>query len=276
MKKFILLALISICSFSACQKFVNCESSDNKVEKTFTAQCEAKLKTSLNNTSILWQSGDQISILWDGGSTTAVASPYNYNAYAEFKAAVDEASTYYAVYPASSAKSADNGLFTVTVAENQGGRFADANILCAKATGDYKLAFKHLVGYLEFTLDIPGLVTISGGSNSYVGGDVVVTGFDDFGAPIYTSSLKYQSVSVDVKASGTYYLAVLPEAKLDCLSIVLEDGSVKHHALSTNGIELKRGKVVGLGNITNKLKDQPLYAVYMEEFTILDEFMFDF
>ena len=273
MKKFILLALISICSFSACQKFVNCESSDNKVEKTFTAQCEAKLKTSLNNTSILWQSGDQISILWDGGSTTAVASPYNYNAYAEFKATVDEAPAYYAVYPSSAAKSASNGLFTITVADKQGGRFADANIICAKATEDYKLAFKHLVGYLEFTIDVPGLVTVSGGSNSYVGGDVVVTGFEG-GIPKYTSSSTYQSVSVNVKASGTYYLAVLPEAKLDYLSIVLEDGSVKHHALSTNGIELKRGKIVGLGNITNKLKDKPLFPVYIEEFTSLDEFIF--
>ena len=281
MKKLILFAFASFITFSACQKAsqVGSTGSDDLakvIEKTFTAQCESKVKTALNNTSVMWQSGDMITILWDGGSVDAAASPYNYNSSAEFTVTVDEASEYFAVYPAGAENTSGEGLFTVTIPEKQVGTFADASILCAKATDDCQLAFKHLAGYLEFTTDTPGVVTVSGSSSSYIAGDVTVTGFDANGIPQYTPAPKHVSVSVDAKSSGTYYLALLPEAKLDFLSITLVDGSVKHYALSTNGIHLNRGKVVGLGNITGKLTDKPLYPVFIEDFDVLVEFDFEF
>ena len=97
MKKLILFAFASFISFAACQKASHVgttESADlaKGIEKTFTAQCESKVKTALNNTSVMWESGDMITILWDGGSADAEASPYNYNKSAEFTATVDEAS----------------------------------------------------------------------------------------------------------------------------------------------------------------------------------------
>ena len=82
MKKLILFAFASFISFAACQKASHVGTTGNsdfpeRVEKTFTAQCESKVKTALNNTSVMWESGDMITILWDGGSADAEASPYN-------------------------------------------------------------------------------------------------------------------------------------------------------------------------------------------------------
>lgn len=288
MKKFLFISIASAISFAACQKsevpVVPCvpETDDlqevvtpaEQVEKTFVAQCESKLKTALNNTSVMWQSGDQIKIFWANGSVVAEAKTYNYNAYAEFKATVEEADAYYAVYPTSAGYEFASDKISVNVPSVQTGSFADVCLICAKADGENNLRFKHLVGYLEFTTDEIGVYTVSGSGGNIVAGDVVVNGFDpQTGAPLISTVKGQGAVSVNVKASGTYYLAVLPDAELDYLSIALEDGTTKKYALSANGIQFRRGCLVGLGNITDKLSDKPVYSAVLEDFEV---FEFDF
>ena len=275
MKKFLFVSFASLISFAACQKPEATVLPSEKVERTFVAQCESGLKTVLNNTSVMWQSGDLVRILWEGGSSVASAKTYNYSAFAEFTAKVDEADVYYAVYPSSSASSLSEGKLTFDVSSSQTGTFADASLLCAKADAENKLRFRHLVGYLEFTTDEVGLYTVSGSSDGSVTGKVVVSGFDpQEGTPMITTVKGGASVSVDVKASGTYHIAVLPDAKLDYLSIALADGTTKKYALSANGIQFQRGRLVGLGNITGRLSDKPLYPVVLEEFEEFDGFDF--
>lgn len=274
MKNLFLISIASLVSFAACQK-PDVQAFTEKSEKTFVAHCESGLKTVLNNTSVMWQSGDQVRILWNGGSVVASANAYNYGAYAEFTAKVDEADVYYAVYPSSSTSSLSEGKLTFDVSATQGGSFADASLLCAKADDQNNLRFRHLVGYLEFTTDEIGVYTVSGSSDGSVTGQVIVSGFDaQAGTPLITTVKGGASVSVDVKFSGTYYIAVLPDAKLDYLSITLADGTAKKYALSANGIQFQRGRLVGLGNITDRLTDKPLYPVVLEEFEEFDEFDF--
>lgn len=275
MKKFLFISIASLISFASCQKPEATAIPSEKVEKTFIAQCESKVKTTLNNTSVMWQSGDQIRVFWNNGSAVAAAKIYNYNSYAEFKATVEEADAYYAIYPASAGASFESGSITVPVLSAQGGTFADASLLCAKADAENNLRFRHLVGYLEFTTDEVGVFTFSGSLNSSVAGEIVVNGFDaETGIPVLSTVKSAESVSVDVKASGTYYIAVLPDAKLDYLSITLADGTTKKYALSTNGLQFHRGRLVGLGNITDRLSDKPLYPVVLENFEVFEEFDF--
>ena len=275
MKKFLFISIASLISFASCQKPEATVIPSEKVEKTFTAQCESKVKTVLNNASVMWQSGDQIRVFWNNGSVVADAKIYNYNSYAEFTARVEEADAYYAIYPASAGASFESGKISVPVLSTQGGMFADASLLCAKADVDNKLRFRHLVGYLEFTTDEVGVVTVSGSPSGSVAGEVVVNGFDaETGVPSLSTVKGAASISVDVKASGTYYIAVLPDATLDYLSITLADGTTRKYALSTNGLQFHRGRLVGLGNITDRLSDKPLYPVVLEDFEVFEDFDF--
>ena len=265
MKKLAIIVTAALVAFAACQEemapdtITGNDGNDQIVEYPeeiiFTAENEAAAKTVVSGEVVMWEEEDAIKVLWsETGSNMAVAEPYNNNLSAKFTTRVETAEAYYAVHPYAAESSFVDGNVVVKVPAVQGGAFEDANIAIAKADNDNAFLFRHLVGMIEFTTDTPGKVTISGAEGDVLTGTVTVTGFDDQGRPQYNEDKVTDASSVieiDVKASGTYYAAFLPSATLKYLSIKV--GEAAEYALSGNQLQMARGKVWELGNITERL-----------------------
>ena len=264
MKKYFMIFAAALIAFAACQEEMTPEINTNEggildypIEMTFTADNETAAKTAISGTEVMWESDDEIKVLWSNtGNNKATAEPYNSNRSANFTTTVEAADAYYAVHPYAAESSFVDGNVVVKVPAVQGGAFEDANIAIAKADKDNAFLFRHLVGMIEFTTDTPGKVTISGAEGDVLTGTVTVTGFDDQGHPQYNEDKVTDASSVieiDVKASGTYYAAFLPSATLKYLSIKVGEGEAAEYALSGNQLQMSRGKVWELGNITKRL-----------------------
>ncbi len=239
------------------------------MEITFHASHDVYSKTVLNDETVLWESGDKVRILWsDNRSYESSVDTYNSSMNADLVAEVDAASAYYGVYPYSAQSSLADDRLTVVIPENQTGLFADAGITVAKADKENNMKFKHVVSYIEFTIDRTGTLTISGGHP--LNGDITVTEFKETGTPEYYVSENTSSVSLDIKASGTYYVALLPEARFDYLLLTLVENGETYSALSTNSITMKPGKLLALGNVTGRFKAGNALGATLEPFEIVD------
>ena len=260
MKKYFMIFAAALIAFAACQEEMTPEINTNEggildypIEMTFTADNETAAKTAISGTEVMWESDDEIKVLWSNtGNNKATAEPYNSNRSASFTTTVEAADAYYAVHPYAAESSFVDGNVVVKVPAVQGGAFEDANIAIAKANEDNSFLFRHLVGMIEFTTDTPGKVTISGAEGDVLTGTVTVTGFDENGYPVYNEDKvtdASSAIEIDVKASGTYYAAFLPSATLKCLSVKVEGSEATEYALSANQLNMARGKVWELGNI---------------------------
>ena len=277
MRKICFIALAAaLAVLNACQGKTEPETSNTPVEKndyplemTFYGVDSFRSKTVLNDETILWESSDVIKVLWGADHyNTACAKPYNSGLNAEFTTTVEEASAYYGVYPASAVSSLNDGVLNVTVPSVQTGVFADANIAVAKADAEANMSFRHLVSFLEFTIDRTGVLTFSAGSKTALTGVVSVKDFDENGFPVYETSGDAASVTVEIKSSGTYYIALLPNVKLDEISFRLSDGSSVETVTSGKSVQMSAGKLIGLGNITERFKPQGSMGATLEDITL--------
>ena len=272
---------VSLIAFSSCQDQISIPGGDGEtqapgneeiiypIEKTFYS-VDGFSKTLLNSTQVLWETGDKINLFWSeggGGSTSAVAAPFNSNANAEFRTRVaEDAKTFYAVHPYSDEASLSDGKVTVMVPTVQDGTFSSACIAAAKADADH-LAFKHMVSFVEFSIDKCGTLTFSCGPN--IAGEVSAT-FDEGGLLDVTQSGTDDVITVDIPCSGTYYIALLPEVEMEYLSFTLTDGSKTEYILSTKPKTMTRGKLIGLGNITDRFSSKRPLGATTESFEIFD------
>ena len=235
----------------------NTQIKDYPYELCFTALNESSVKTTLNDTQILWEDNDEIKVFWGvGKSNKAVGSLNEDKTSATFNTKVEEAETYYAIYPYTEAECmTEDGKIVVEIPAIQNGAFRNANIMLAKAE-DYTLNFKHLVGLMEFTTDLTGTIEIAGAEGDILTGTVTVTGFEENGAPVYEVADGSNTIKLEVTEPGTYYAAFLPSAELECLTIKMTNGEgdakTTEYALSANGIEMGRGRLVPLGDITGQ------------------------
>ena len=271
--RFIVLAF-AIISLNACQK--NIGESPEFYEMTFYGINAPFLKTVLNYDSVLWESGDNIKVLWGNNqSSKATCTPYDFGRKAEITATVESASSYYGVYPYSATSSLSNGVLNVTVSSDQTGMFRDANIAVSKADAERNMSFRHLVSWLEFTIDTPGVLTFASDSSNPITGVITVDGFDENLKPVYSVSGTGSTVTIDVKSSGTYYIALLPDVTLEALDFTLNDGGNKTHIYTQCSLQMPAGKLLGLGNITEKFIKENGFGAKLESF-VIEEFDFEY
>ena len=276
---FLAVTLLSLVSCQDKLSSDNRQPSDDSFEypvpMTFHGCNSPTLKTILNYETILWESGDAIKVLWgENKYNKAEAKPFNSSTNADFETTVEVADTYYGVYPYSAASSLENDCLTLTVPSAQSGIFRDANLAVAKADQSNRMTFKHVVGYIEFTTDITGVLQISGGDSNSLSGKIKVTGFDQSGKPIYEVTGGESAISVDIKSSGTYYIAVLPDAKMDYLYFTMTEGKNVQYILSIKTLQFTPGKLIALGNITDRFTPECPIGATLESFKI-EEFDFD-
>ena len=274
LKKHMTILAIAMIAFSSCQEQIPVP--DNgavayPVEKTFYS-VDGFSKVLLNSTQVLWEKGDKIDILWDGGKTNAVADPYNSSLEASFKTNVSEdAQIFYAVHPSSEASSLTAGKITVEVPSVQDGTFSSASIAVAKADENDFLAFKHMVSFVEFTIDKCGTLTFSCGAD--IAGKVSAA-FDEDGALTdLTQTGTSDVITVDIPRSGTYYIAMLPDVEMEYIYFTLTSESKTEYIFSGKPRTMTRGKLVGLGNITDRFVSQSPWDGSVEDFDVVDFFL---
>ena len=277
LKKYMTIFAIAMIAFSSCQEQTPVPDNDevlNTVEKTFYS-VDAFSKVLLNSTQVLWEKGNKIDVLWDGGKTYAVADPFNSSLQASFKAYVSEnAQTFYAVHPSSEASSLDGGKVTVAVPAVQDGTFSSASIAVAKADQNDFLAFKHMVSFVEFTIDKCGTLTFSCGP--YIAGEVTATFGEDGSLDEYIQKGSGDKITVDIPRSGTYYIALLPDVEMEYIYFTLTNESKTEYILSGKPRTMTRGKLIGLGNITDRFISQYPWDGSVEDFDIVDFFLPNF
>mgnify|MGYP002513666339 CR=1 FL=1 len=277
LKKYMTIFAIAMIAFSSCQEQTPVPDNDevlNTVEKTFYS-VDAFSKVLLNSTQVLWEKGDKINILWsdgDGGMVSAEANPYNFSQEARFDALVsEEAQTFYAVHPYSDEAALSDGKVIVKVPSVQTGTFSSASIAAAKADADDRLAFKHMVSFVEFTIDKCGTLTFSCGAD--IAGKVSAA-FDEDGALTdLTQAGTSDEITVDIPRSGTYYIAMLPDVEMEYIYFTLTNESKKEYILSGKPRTMTRGKLVGLGNITDRFISQCPWDGSVEDFDVVDFFL---
>ena len=279
LKKHMTILAIAMIAFSSCQEQTPVP--DNgavayPVEKTFYS-VDGFSKVLLNSTQVLWEKGDKIDILWDGGKTNAVADPYNSSLEASFKTNVSEdAQIFYAVHPSSEASSLKDGKITVEVPSVQDGTFSSASIAAAKADANDYLAFKHMVSFVEFTIDKCGTLTFSCGAD--IAGMVTAAFNEGGGLMSSTQTGSGDVITVEIPRSGTYYIALLPDVEMEYIYFTLTsdsktDDSKTEYILSGKPRTMTRGKLVGLGNITDRFISQCPWDGSVEDFDIVDFFL---
>lgn len=276
LKKYMTIFAIAMIAFSSCQEQTPVPDNDevlNTVEKTFYS-VDAFSKVLLNSTQVLWEKGDKIDVLWgedDDDKTNAVADPFNSSLQASFKAYVSEnAQTFYAVHPSSESSSLTDGKITVEVPSVQDGTFSSASIAVAKADKNDFLAFKHMVSFVEFTIDKCGTLTFSCGAD--IAG-MVTAAFDEEGALTdLTQNGTSDEITVNIPRSGTYYIAMLPDVEMEYIYFTLTSDSKTEYILSGKPRTMTRGKLVGLGNITDRFVSQCPWDGSVEDFDIVDFF----
>lgn len=175
-------------------------------------------RASISNGTLSWNEGDRIMVLWKGGFNYANASAAG--ASAEFTTEVNEADTYWAVYPSSLEGTVGANGLSIIIPDTQYGEFDKVNIAIAStAAGSKDLVFRNLCGLGSFTLDRSDIakVVFRGMSKESLAGNAALS-ISGEGIPSVSSlSSPVDSIAIvpatgESFAAGTYYFAAVPGA----------------------------------------------------------------
>lgn len=211
---------------------------------------------------ISWVKDDEIKIIYNNKSTTAKAETTG--ASTIFKANVDEAPAYYAVYPSSAATVAEDGSWKVAIPAKQdvSGGFGSAHYAAAVAK-DGNLAFRNLCGWLRFTITDQRIksVLIRGNGEQFLAGNLAVTFDEEGNIASKTVSNGNSRIIVNVNGAGEYYVAVLPDVNLEngvgfrfyTSNEIVSENAIETGVFSSKALSVERGKIVNLGGLDSRI-----------------------
>ena len=224
-------------------------------------------KTTIENGSgseriVKWAVDDEINIWWSAtGSVSAKAASAGQST--TFSAEVEDAPSYYAVYPKDAASAlamdtdAARGVDTlkIVVPKVQDGAFAGANIAVAKTSAaDKQFAFLNMGSLIRFEVASAQYTkaVIRGAKGEVLAGEVPVT-FAGSDIALGTVKDAAKSVEVSLSGAGEYYVAILPTT-LSGFSITLyKDEVVSPAAYRTTEYVLPRAMLLNAGQIDDKI-----------------------
>lgn len=238
-----------------------------KIEVEFSAISEAGTKTALGELSgglrpITWVKDDEIKIYFNESFTTSKA--LSDGATTTFKANVDEAPAYYAVYPSSVESSLTDGSVSVTIPAKPVASKDFGSIHCAAAIAkDGNLSFKNLCGFIRFEIRNPEIrsLIIRGAGEQLLAGKVSVS-FDENGN-IGTPSISggNSRIIATVAGAGVYYIPVLPGINLENgvgfrfykEGDVVSANAIETGVFSLTPLSVSRSGIVDLGCIDERI-----------------------
>ncbi len=171
-------------------------------------------KTSLSgegaDKTVNWVKGDEISIFYEGGSTTATANSSGPST--TFSAVVPEKAVCHAVYPSVAGVYADNA-FSITIPAAQDGAFAKGNMSVALLNESGTSTFYNVTSFVKVVVkdaDYTKVVLKAvGGEN--IAGKLAVT--LDGGPVIGEVTEGASEITLSVAQPDTYYVAIVPGVK---------------------------------------------------------------
>lgn len=223
MKKFsfVLMAAAVLVAALSCEKENPIENNnpENVNVKTaswsFTANVEnpvTKMGDMDSEGNFAWESGDEIKILYAGGSTTATATLEG--GIATFEPSIPGGVTdVWMVYPSSMTASLDGDKLVIGMPGMQ--KDALSGWFVAKAAvGDASISFMHPVCYFKLIVDGDGN-DVTDLELTSAGADITATSlslaFDASGIPSATAVSGSAILSATFSGAGTYYIPVLPD-----------------------------------------------------------------
>lgn len=240
--------------------------SEGTIPMEFTAVSDLT-KTSIGELNggkreISWVKDDEIKIIYNNKSTTAKAETTG--ASTIFKANVDKAPAYYAVYPSSAATVAEDGSWKVAIPAKQdvSGGFGSAHYAAAVAK-DGNLAFRNLCGWLKFTIADQRIksVLIRGNGEQFLAGNLAVTFDEEGNIASKTVSNGNSRIIVNVNGAGEYYVAVLPDVNLEngvgfrfyTSNEIVSENAIETGVFSSKALSVEQGKIVNLGGLDSRI-----------------------
>ena len=240
--------------------------SEGTIPMEFTAVSDLT-KTSIGELDggkreISWVKDDEIKIIYNNKSTTAKAETTG--ASTIFKANVDKAPAYYAVYPSSAATVAEDGSWKVAIPTKQdvSGGFGSAHYAAAVAK-DGNLAFRNLCGWLRFTIADQRIksVLIRGNGEQFLAGNLAVTFDEEGNIASKTVSNGNSRIIVNVNGAGEYYVAVLPDVNLEngvgfrfyTSNEIVSENAIETGVFSSKALSVEQGKIVNLGVLDSRI-----------------------
>lgn len=234
-----------------------------KIEMEFSAISEAGTKTVLGELSgglrpITWVKDDEIKIYFNESFTTSKA--LSDGATTTFKANVDEAPAYYAVYPSSVESSLTDGSVSVTIpAKPVASKDFGSVHYAAAIAKDGNLSFKNLCGFIRFEIRNPEIrsLIIRGAGDQLLAGKVSVS-FDENGN-IGTPSISggNSRIIATVAGAGVYYIPVLPGINLANgvgFRFYKEgENAIETGVFSLTPLSVSRSGIVDLGCIDDRI-----------------------
>ena len=238
-----------------------------KIEMEFSAISEAGTKTALGELSegrrpITRVKDDEIKIYFNESFTTSKA--LSDGATTTFKANVDEAPAYYAVYPSSVESSLTDGSVSVTIPAKPVASKDFGSIHYAAAIAkDGNLSFKNLCGFIRFEIRNPEIrsLIIRGAGEQLLAGKVSVS-FDENGN-IGTPSISggNSRIIATVAGAGVYYIPVLPGINLANgvgfrfykEGDVVSANAIETGVFSLTPLSVSRSGIVDLGCIDERI-----------------------
>lgn len=238
-----------------------------KIEMEFSAISEAGTKTALGELSgglrpITWVKDDEIKIYFNESFTTSKA--LSDGATTTFKANVDEAPAYYAVYPSSAESSLTEGSISVTIPARPVASKDFGSVHYAAAIAkDGNLSFKNLCGFIRFEIRNPEIrsLIMRGAGDQLLAGKVSVS-FDENGS-IGTPSISggNSRIIATVAGAGVYYIPVLPGINLANgvgfrfykEAEVVSANAIETGVFSLTPLSVSRSGIVDLGCIDDRI-----------------------
>lgn len=238
-----------------------------KIEMEFSAISEAGTKTALGELSeglrpITWVKDDEIKIYFNESFTTSKA--LSDGATTTFKANVDEAPAYYAVYPSSAESSLTEGSISVTIPARPVASKDFGSVHYAAAIAkDGNLSFKNLCGFIRFEIRNPEIrsLIMRGAGDQLLAGKVSVS-FDENGN-IGTPSISggNSRIIATVAGAGVYYIPVLPGINLENgvgfrfykEGEVASANAIETGVFSLTPLSVSRSGIVDLGCIDERI-----------------------
>jgi len=229
-------------------------------------------KTTLSDGKVYWESSDAIVVYANGTGTEFTVESLSDDAdTAFFTGKAASASEYYAIYPASAAKSISDGVISATIPSKQtvnpGGMPAEASLSVAKASmedADTTLYFMNVGSLLKFKIkesdvqDISKItsIVIRSLDGEKLSGTASITVGEPEVAPTVDMSEGVDYVELsgsagDFKAGTYYYVCIAPVTFENGFTVeFLMDGALMATATSSQGATIGRAVCANIGTVS--------------------------
>ncbi len=232
----ILIAVLAVATMLSCTEILAPEQPSKDGQETSLMVLEAYMeqhndtKTSLSGNSVVWTTGDKISVFSGTDNYEFTLTEIKGNGKGVFEGTAPAAATYYALYPYSSTASiSESGVISTSVPCNQKGVAGtfdkDVNVSAAKFSGE-SFQMKNLCGLVKLNIVGSNIksVALFGNGHEYLAGDVDIT-IESDGTPSYivTNGTKYINLTPktgETFTPGTYYFTILPQTMTGGMSLV--------------------------------------------------------